>query len=1056
MKQLRFISLLLTLMFATMMQAQNDQISGTVIDATGEPIIGASVLEQGSTRGTVTDIDGNFAFRGKSGATLVISYVGYATQRVPAGQNLKITLKEDHETLNEVVVVGYGVQKKSVVTASIAKVNTEDLETTAPLRMDNALKGLASGVTVTSSSGQPGAAAQIRIRGIGTINASDPLYIVDGMPIEGGLDYLNPTDIASIEVLKDAASGAIYGSRAANGVVLVTTKKGTKGKVQVNYNFSQGWASAWKHRDVLNATEYAVMMNEGLVNSGRAPKFADPYQYGEGTDWQNLVFNDNAPVQNHEISASGATDKVNYYLSLGFYTQEGIIGGNYDRSNYQRLTMRSNTVYTMFDESKTRNWLNKLDIDVNISYARIKSKSIDANSWSGSVLGSALDLSPILTPTISGEAANTHVAENKKLFNDYVPFYTGRVDENGYKEVYTQPGSDYNEMGNPLAMLSLPGAQGWSHKFVANFAANLQLWDGLKYRISYGVDKSFWGDDGYTPIYYVRKGYSSDKSVAYSSKSDGCVWQLENTLTYDKTFGDHSLNIVLGQSAKKSTGSDLSGGRYDIISYSRPYINASTGEQAEGRMYAGGAPFDWHTLSSLFGRASYNYAERYMAEVTVRRDGSSRFGPNNHYATFPSFSAGWNIHNESFMQTANDWLSNMKLRFSWGKNGNENIPNFLYTVTAATGNNNNYILGRDEHQQTGSKASGLPNADLKWEESTQTDVGLDFGFFNQALTLSVDYYVKKTNGMLLQQPIPTYVGEAKPWGNVGEMKNSGVEFEASYKWNISDARFRLSGNMSYLKNELVNYGNETGYANYDSFQGIGTITRAENGLPFPFFYGFKTNGIFQNMNEVLSYVGPDGKLMQPNAQPGDVRFVDVDGNGVIDDNDQTKIGKGMPDWTFGLNLTAAWRGIDLSMMLQGVMGNEIFDATRRTDIESSNLPSWMLGRWTGEGTSNKYPAYRIGNTSNDGMNWRSNDLYLTDGSYLRLKNIQLGYTLPQSFTKKAFIEKLRFYVAAENLLTLTKYAGMDPEISSGGTSLGVDYGIYPQARTWTIGLNLTF
>lgn len=1056
MKQIRFISLLLTLMLTTVMQAQNDQISGTIVDATGEPIIGASVLEKGSTRGAVTDLDGNFAFKGTNGATLVISYVGYATQQVPAGQNLKITLKEDQETLNEVVVVGYGVQKKSVVTASIAKVNTEDLETTAPLRMDNALKGLASGVTVTSSSGQPGAAAQIRIRGIGTINAADPLYIVDGMPIEGGLDYLNPTDIASIEVLKDAASGAIYGSRAANGVVLVTTKKGNKDKVQINYNFSQGWSSAWKHRDVLNATEYAVMMNEGLVNSGRAPKYADPYKFGEGTDWQDLVFNDNAPVQNHEVSVSGASDKVNYYLSMGYYTQEGIVGGNYDRSNYRRLTLRSNTIYTMFDASKTRDWLNKLDIGVNVSYARIKSKSIDANSWSGSVLGSALDLSPILTPTISGKAADEHIAENKGLYSEYVPFYTGRVDENGYREVFTQPGSDYNEMGNPLAMLSLPGNQGWSHKFVANFSANLQLWDGLKYRFSYGVDKSFWGDDGYTPIYYIRKGYASDKSVAHSSKSDGCVWQVENTLTYDKTFGDHTINVVLGQSAKKSTGSNLNGGRYDIISYSRPYINASTGEQSEGRMYVGGAPFDWHTLSSLFGRVSYNYAERYMGEVTVRRDGSSRFGPNNHYATFPSFSVGWNIHNEAFMEKTNDWLSNMKLRFSWGKNGNENIPNFLYTVTAATGNNNNYILGRDEHQQTGSKASGLPNADLKWEESKQTDIGLDLGFFNQALTFSVDYYVKKTNGMLLQQPIPTYVGESKPWGNVGEMKNSGVEFEASYKWNISDAKFRVSGNMSYLKNKLVNYGNETGYANYDSFQGIGTITRAENGQPFPFFYGFKTDGIFQNMDEVLNYVGPDGKLMQPNAQPGDVRFVDVNGDGVISDDDQTKIGKGMPDWTFGLNFTAAWRGLDFSMMLQGVIGNKIFDATRRTDIESTNLPSWMLGRWTGEGTSNKYPAYRIGNTSNDGMNWRSSDLYLTDGSYLRLKNIQLGYTLPQSLTKKAFIEKLRFYVAAENLLTFTKYAGMDPEISSGGTSLGVDYGIYPQARTWTIGLNLTF
>ena len=797
MKRSKSLLLLLTfvLMSATAL-AQKRAFSGVVLDETNEPVIGASVVQKGTTNGVATNLDGEFTVNVEPGATLVISYIGYTTQEVKAADNLRIVLVPDNKALEEVVVVGYGVQKKSVVTASIAKVNNEDLATTAPLRMDNALKGLASGVTVTSSSGQPGAAAQIRIRGIGTINNTDPLYIVDGMPIEGGLDYLNPTDIESLEVLKDAASGAIYGARAANGVVLVTTKQGKVGKTRVNYNFSMGWQSAWKHRDVLNATEYAVMMNEGLVNSNRAIKYDNPYQYGVGTDWQDLVFNDNAPVQNHEVSISGASDKVNYYLSLGYYSQEGIIGGNYNRSNYDRLTMRSNTKYNIFDETKTREWLNKLDVTVNLSYARIHSRSIDTNSTWGTALGSALTLSPILTPTISGAEADAHVAKNLIDYSEYVPMYTGNVDADGYKEVYTLPGADYNEMGNPLAMLSLPGDLGWSHKFVANFMIDLQLYNGLKYRFSYGADKSFWGSDGYTPIYYIRKGYSSDKTNAHSQKGDNTVWQIENTLSFDKTIDEHTFNIVLGQSAKKSYGAYLWGSRDDIISLARPYIDASTGERADGKQYVSGAPYDFSTLSSLFGRASYNYAERYMAEFTIRRDGSSHFGSNNHYATFPSFSLGWNVMNEAFMVKTRDWLSNFKVRFSWGKNGNENIGNFLYTVTAATGGNNNFLLGRDEHQAIGSKASGLPNANLKWEESEQTDLGLDFGFFNNALTFSVDYYVKKTNGMLLQQPIPTYVGESKPWGNVGEMKNSGIEFEASYKWHIADAQFRVSGNLS--------------------------------------------------------------------------------------------------------------------------------------------------------------------------------------------------------------------------------------------------------------------
>lgn len=1027
--------------------AQQLNVSGNVKDATGEFIIGASVLVKGTTVGTITDIDGNFAINGvDKGAVLEISYIGYVTQSVTVNDEtpINVVLKEDSETLEEVVVVGYGVQKKSVVTASIAKVSSDDLAAAAPVRMDNALKGLAAGVTVTSSSGQPGAAAQIRVRGIGTINNSDPLYIVDGMPIEGGLDYLNPNDIASIEVLKDAASGAVYGARAANGVILVTTKTGKVGATKVNYDFSYGWQNAWKKRDVLNASEYAMMINEGYMNAGLAPKYNDPYSYGEGTDWQDAVFNSNAPVMNHQLSVSGANEKVSYLFSAGYYTQEGIIGGNYDRSNYERLTLRSNTIYTLFDEKENRNWLNSLKVTSNLSYARVESTSIDANSTWGSPLGSALALSPILTVYDEGDAAQAQLDKYANT-EGYTPMYDPH---NG--KLYSIPGSEYGEMTNPLANLSLPGTKGWSHKFVANFSAELQIWDNLKFKSSFGADLSFWGNDGYTPKYYLRNGGFSTRSTAFSDKYDGWVWQLENVLMYDKTLDKHSFSVILGQSAKKTTGSYLWGSRNDIINYDRPYIDASNGLAENGDRDSAGAPTEPATLASLFARASYNYDERYMLQVTVRRDGSSRFGANNHYAVFPSFSLGWNLTNEKFMQKRPDWLSSTKVRLSWGKNGNENIGNFRYLVLTSTGNN--AIFGSSESVINGVKASCLANPDLRWEESEQVDFGLDFGFFNNALTFTADYYKKTTNGMLMTMNIPSYVGETKPIGNVGKMENSGLEMEISYKFNVSDWNFRIAGNATYLKNKLIEYGNDSGWANLDSFQGAGTISRAQNGMPFPYFYGYKTDGVFQNYSEINSYKNANGELIQPNAVPGDVRFVDVDGNGTITEDDRTCIGKGMPDWTFGLNFNASWKNFDFSMMWQGTAGNDIFDATRRTDISASNLPSWMLERWTGEGTSNRVPRFVVG----DNVNWQSSDLYVYDGSYIRLKNIQLGYTLPKNLTSKVFVSSLRVYVAAENLLTFTKYHGFDPEISSGGTSLGIDYGVYPQARVFTIGANLSF
>ena len=1045
MKKSRYLLLLLALMVSMASNAQG--ILGTVTDDAGEAVIGASVVEKGNPQnGTITDFDGKFTIKVSEGTPIIISYIGYTSQEVTAKDGMTIVLKEDAQTLQDVVVIGYGVQKKSVVTAAIAKVSSDDLAGTAPVRMDNALKGLAAGVNVTSNSGQPGAASRIRVRGIGSVNDSNPLYIVDGMPIEGGLDYINPSDIESIEVLKDAASGAIYGARAANGVILVTTKKGKMGKVTVNYNFSQGWQTAWKHRDVLDATGYMVMQNEGLVNAGQAPKYADPYKVTTNTDWQDLLFNDKAPVQNHELTLSGATEKVNYYFSLGYYNQEGIVGGNYGHSNYRRLTLRGNFNFVVFDMSKERNWLDKLDVQVNLSYARVKNSGLDPNSQWGNEIGSALALPPIIAPYLEGEAAQEQIDYYSSTYPDeYVPMY-----DNG--KLLNIPGAGFNEMANPLASFQLPVADNWSHKFVTNFSATLGIWDGLKYRVSYSTDMSFWGNQNYATPYWISPTKHRNYSSASMESDRGTVWQLENVLMYDKTFDKHTINVVLGQSAFENSGWTLGASRNNLKDYSKPWINAATGLAADGDRDGWGGPGVNHTMSSLFARLSYNYDERYMIQGTVRRDGSSRFGSNNKYGVFPSFSLGWNVMNEKFMKGTNDWLNNLKVRFSWGKNGNDNIGDFRYTVLTQGGNNYGFGMAGGEKEVNSSKASGLSNPDLKWEESEQTDIGVDFGFLNNKITFTIDYFKKKTNGMLKDMNIPSYVGESKPIGNVGDMENSGVEFELGYKFNIKDAKFQIKANASYLKNELIRLGNAAGFDTYDNVSNLGNISRAEAGEPFTYFWGYKTDGIFQNWEEVYAYTGPQG-LIQPDARPGYVRFVDVNGDGAIDDADRTKIGKGTPDWTFGATLHAQWRGLDFMMFWQGTAGNDIFDATRRLDLPSINLPSWFLGRWTGEGTSNKYPIYIQG----DATNWQASDLYVHDGSYLRLKNIELGYTIPDFLTKKVFISRLRVYAAVENLLTFTKYWGFDPEISSGSDkSNGVDFGVYPQPRTFRVGCNVTF
>lgn len=1042
------------MVLSTMAYAQQKSITGIVTDTSNEPIIGASVLVQGTSNGTATDLDGRFSLTVPQGATLVVSYVGYKTENVKVtGNSVKVVLTENSKALEDVVILGYGVQKKSVVTASIAKLTSSDLDKVNPVRIDDALKGMAAGVNVTSVSGQPGAGSTIRVRGTGTINNSSPLYIVDGMPVDDGIGYLNPNDIQSLEVLKDAASGAVYGARAANGVILVTTKSGQMGKAKVSYDFSYSLQNPWRQRDVLNASQYAIMMNEGSLNSGGAILYNDPYSYGSGTDWQKEIFNKNAPQQNHQLSISGANEKIDYYLSLGFFSQEGIIGGDYNRSNYKRLSVRSNTNYTVFDVTKEREWLSKLRIGVNANYSHITDRNITANSEFGSILGSAVTLSPILGVYYGSQAdedaAYTYYGGNSA--------FTPVCDSQG--RLYTIAGANYNEITNPLAQLSLPGAKNWSDKLLANMYAELNLWKNLKFKSSFGIEKNWYGQDGWTKKYYLNNNNNATFSSVYSSMNVSTVWQLENTLSYDFKVGEHSFAIVLGQSAKRDSGRSLGASRQDMMEElgSKANIDFCTGLQSDGKMSAGGGEWEPHTLTSLFGRVSWDYAERYMAQVTVRRDGSSNFGSNHRYGTFPSFSLGWNITNEPFMANKKpDWLSHAKLRFSWGKNGNENIGHFRYIALTATGNN--YVFGKGNAQGAvnGVTANIIPNVNLKWEESKQTDIGIDFGFFQNALTLGIDYYVKRTEGMLITMPIPSYNGANPPTGNVGTMENKGVEFELGYKFNVNDWHFGVNANASYVKNKLIDLGNDNGYQGWDNMQGLGFISYAKNGMSFPYFYGYKSNGIFQNQAEIAAYVNSKGEQLQPKAVPGDVRWIDVNKDGKITSDDETKIGKGTPDWTYGFSFNASWKNWDLSMMIQGTIGNDIYDATHRVDINSANLPSYMLNRWTGEGTSNKYPRYSY----NDNTNWGvSSDLYVTDGSYMRLKNVQLGYTLPQELTRKVFISSLRLFVAAENLLTFTKYAGFDPEISNGSSStygVGIDRGVYPQSRVYTFGLNLNF
>ncbi len=1003
-------------------------VSGVVTDSqNGEKLIGVNIRIIGGISGVTTGTEGQFELNCSANDTLEFSYIGYENRKifVDRSSTISVQMSENRKLLEEVVVVGYGIQKKSVVTGAISKVKAEDIENMPVTRIEQSLLGRTSGVRVTTGSGQPGEGATVRVRGTTSINNSDPLYVVDGIPILGGIEYLNQGDIESIEVLKDAASAAIYGARAANGVIIVTTKKGAPERMEVNYHTYWGKQYPWKKQSLLNATEYAILMNESSVASGGPILFKDPASLGTGTDWQNTIFNNGALMRNHELSISTGTKKFQSFTSVGYFDQDGIVSKN--NSNWKRFTLRFNSVYQIND---------KITFGNTISYANTSSIGVSTNSEYGSPLGRAMNLDPI-TPLIETDPT----VLNSSVFKNYPVVRDENGNPYGISKYVT------SEILNPVAALKVAQGSNTADKIVGNAYVDVKLVKGLSFRSTLGSDLAFWGGEGFQPIYYLNASNNNSITRYGRSQNRGLVWNFTNTLSYNLKKGSHNLTVLGGTVGEQNKGKGIGGGVEDIpVNNIKDASLAFPTPKATQSFYG----FEFlETTSSYFGRVIYNFREKYLFTGILRRDGSSRFGSNNKYGNFPSVSAGWVISEESFMKKAH-LINFLKLRASWGINGNDNIGTFRYVSTV--GGFRNYTFGTKDDLVNGVSPNAIANPDLRWEQTEQTDLGIDARFAKN-WTATIDVFSKKTKDMLLEIAVPGYVGNAGPIGNIATMSNKGIELELGYSKKMKDWNIGFSGNCSYIENEVTFLGKDKKYLVGQRFSPQNLeITRTQVGLPIGYFFGYKTDGIFQTQNDVNSYVGTDGQPIQPKAQPGDFKFKDINGDGKIDADDRTFIGDPTPNWTFGFNFTAAYKGFDLIVFGQGVAGNQIYKATRRFDLQMANMTSDALNRWTGEGTSNTYPRL-IKNDPNQNFS-RSSDFYVEKGDFFRIKTLQLGYTLPQKVSKKVGLNKCRMYISGNNLLTVTKYSGFDPEI--GGGSFGVDRGIYPQSRFYLGGVQIAF
>lgn len=1011
-------------------------ITGSVTSE-GEPLIGANILVKGTSVGVITDLDGKFSLTvPKEASTLVVSYVGYDNKEVEiTGNVLSIILETSKKALEEVVVVGYGTQKKSVVTGAISSVKEKDIEKLPNSgRIDNVIQGRTSGVYVAANAGQPGSSSTIRVRGLTSFNGfggNNVLWVVDGVAISDDIGFLNQSDIESIEVLKDAASLAIYGARSASGVILVTTKKGKAGKLHFNYNGMMGFSSPERVLKMLNATEYAVLRNEKSINAGGGVLYTDLNKLGIGTDWQKQIFVNNAKRNSHEFSLSGGNDISTFYLSFGTQFLEGIVLPEISNFSKQNIRINSTHKLTKF-----------ITIGENFTYGRQKSKGIgNTNNEFGGPLSSAINLDPI-TPVIETDPV---LANNLS----YYPQFALRDANGNPYGISTQVGQ---EMANPIAFKQTQlGNYGYGDDFVGSAFAELSILNGLRFKTSIGGKMAYWGGQSFNPKFYFNANYNNGTSSSISRSTNRLfAWNIENTINYDKVVGNHNFTLLLGQGAYEDD---------DPIGMSVTHSHLPTNNWEEASFNYGVPSSDKtgyvyvvepHRVSSLFSRLNYNYAEKYLFTGIIRRDGSTNFGSNYKYGLFPSFSLGWVVSKEGYWQE-NNIIQSLKIRGGYGVTGNDRLRKFSYISTVSGGRN--YTFGQSGDVITIGYSPDAPaNPDLKWEETRQTNVGFEARLFKH-FDLTFDWYDKATVGILQTVRLPGYVGaEGNPWGNVADMKNTGIELELTYKTSINKLNIGVTGNFSTLTNNVTFLGDSIKYiTSYTAgFQSMGDVTRTLLDYPYNSYFGYQTNGIFQNLTEINSYVNAEGKLLQPNAVPGDFKWVDSNGDGLIDDKDKVYLGSPIPKYTYGLTLNADYKSFDFMIFAQGNAGNKIFQGLRRLDILNANYQTVALSRWHGEGTSTDYP--RLTNDDSNGNFTKMSDFYLQNGDFVRLKQFQVGYTLPRSLTNKIGIPKVRVYFGGENLLTLTKYTGYDPEI--GGDISGIDKGYYPQARAFLFGLNV--
>ena len=1042
--KMRLLTALLAVFVLAPVWAQNSGriISGKVVDESGEPLAGAVVMINGDSSSAVgTDIDGKFSIAATSGKNvLTVSMIGFRTASVDAvpGQSIEIVAQQDSYELEGVVFTGYSAIAKKDMTGAVGVVGGKELKAMPVTSVNDVLQGKVAGLTITSTSGTPGAGSVARIRGIGSITGStSPLYIVDGLP-QNGIDYLNPNDIESIAVHKDASVAAIYGSRGANGIIVVTTKNGQNSeRMSVSYDGYAAWQSPWKRPYMLNAEQYIQYKNLAADNAGqeRIPAFATQERIdavlnfvrkntGEnGTDWWNEIINRNAFMQNHNVSLSGGSKNVGIMSSLAYTGQDGIVKG----TMYQRISWRNN-----FNAKISK----RISLKGNFNIINEKRHLVDENNPFTGTIFTAMGADPI-TPVF-----RNNLVEVPALLSQIMDGYEA---DNLYSQY---SGILFSNKRNPVAQIQRMRQSTYDYLYIMGGAdLEIKFCDFLKFDSRFGMNLSRSAVDGFQPKYRLNANdYTNESSVtANTSRSDYYVW--EQLLSYEQSAGKLKWGALLGTSAELTNGSFV-----DASVEGLPDNNPDMAVMAAGTINAkvGGYPYS-SSLLSFFGGVNFDYGSKYLVSANLRYDGSSKFAKGHKWGLFPSVSAAWRFSGEEFMKSAGSWLSDGKIRASYGHIGNQNIGGGAYMSTWGSTIYDRYNFGSPSTAVIGAGVTSVGNPELMWETSRQFDLGLDLSFFNNSLDFVVDYFVKNIDNMLMQEPQPTTLGLISyPYANVGSMKNEGWEFGINYRKGFGDWFLTASANISTYRNKVKSLGN--GDAIYGYAYNKNVVTKTEVGKPVGYFYGYVTNGIFQNAEQV------EGSPQRETAVPGDVRYKDLNNDDVIDDKDRTMIGSPWPDFVYGITLGAAWKGFDFNLFIQGSQGNDVMNMTL-LDFESGtgymNARSDYLSRaWSGEGSTDRY--HRI--SARQEGNLLVSDYFLEDGSYARIKNVQLGYDFCNRVIKKnKIISQCRLYLSAQNLFTFTNYSGLDPEIgSSNATVNGIDSGFYPQARVWTVGLNLKF